>query len=126
MANEKNIEKHKFKKGESGNPNGRPVGSRNRSTIVKQWLEVKKIAKNPISSKEEELEIQDMMVLALINKALKGDVNAFKELMDSGYGKLLNSTDITTKGEKIEVSDPFAQIRKNHGIETDEETDTSE
>ena len=126
MANEKNIEKHKFKKGESGNPYGRPVGSRNRSTIVKQWLEVKKLAKNPISSKEEELEIQDMMVLALINKALKGDVNAFKELMDSGYGKLLNSTDITTKGEKIEVSDPFAQIRKNHGIETDEETDTSE
>lgn len=35
-------------------------------------------------------------------------------------------SDITTKGEKIEVSDPFAQIRKNHGIETDEETDTGE
>ena len=48
MANEKNIEKHKFKKGESGNPNGRPVGSRNRSTIEKQWLKVKKLAKNPI------------------------------------------------------------------------------
>jgi len=122
MANEKNIEKHKFKKGESGNPAGRPVGARNRSTIVKHWLEVKKVAKNPISSKEEELEIQDMMVLALINKALKGDVNAFKELMDSGYGKLLNSTDVTTKGEKIEVSDPFAQMRKNAGI--DEETTT--
>ena len=37
-----------------------------------------------------------------------------------------NYSDITTKGEKIEVSDPFAQIRKNHGIATDEETDTSE
>ena len=37
-----------------------------------------------------------------------------------------NYSDITTKGEKIEVSDPFAQIRKNHGIETDEETTTSE
>ena len=126
MPNIENIIQHKYKKGESGNPNGRPVGSRNRSTIVKHWLEIKKFAKNPISNKEEELEIQDMMVLALINKALKGDVNAFKELMDSGYGKLLSSTDITTKGEKIEVSDPFAQIRKNHGIETDEETDTSE
>ena len=126
MPNIENIIPHKYKKGESGNPNGRPVGSRNRTTIVKQWLEVKKLAKNPISNKEEELEIQDMMVLALINKALKGDVNAFKELMDSSYGKLLNSTDITTKGEKIEVSDPFAQIRKNHGIETDEETDTGE
>ena len=37
-----------------------------------------------------------------------------------------NYSDITTKGEKIEVADPFAQIRKNHGIETDEETETSE
>ena len=126
MANIENIEKHKFKKGESGNPAGRPVGARNRSTIVKYWLEGKKFSKNPISNQKEELEIQDMIVIALIDKALKGDVNAFKELMDSGYGKLSNSTDITTKGEKIEVSDPFAQIRKNHGIDTDEETDTSE
>ena len=37
-----------------------------------------------------------------------------------------NYSDITTKGDKIEVADPFAQIRKNHGIETDEETTTSE
>ena len=37
-----------------------------------------------------------------------------------------NYNDITTKGDKIEVSDPFAQIRKNHGIETDEETTSSE
>ena len=37
-----------------------------------------------------------------------------------------NYSDITTKGEKIEVADPFAQIRKNHGIETDEETTSSE
>ena len=37
-----------------------------------------------------------------------------------------NYSDITTKGDKIEVADPFAQIRKNHGIETDEETETGE
>lgn len=37
-----------------------------------------------------------------------------------------NYSDVTTKGEKIEVSDPFAQIRRNHGIETDEETTTGE
>ena len=37
-----------------------------------------------------------------------------------------NYSDVTSKGEKIEVSDPFAQIRKNHGIETDDETTSSE
>lgn len=46
---------------------------------------------------------------------------------DTEHKKLQqNYSDITSKGEKIEVSDPFAQIRKNHGIETDEETDTGE
>ena len=119
MANEKNIEKYKFKKGESGNPNGRAVGSRNRSTKVKDWLGVKKRAKNPISGKEEELEIQDMMVLALINKALKGDVNAYKELMDSGYGKLSSSTDITTKGESINI--PISKWAKDDTSDTDTE-----
>lgn len=119
MANEKNIEKHKFKKGESGNPSGRPAGSRNRSTIVKHWLEVKKLAKNPILNKEEELEVQDMMVLALINKALKGDVNAFKELMDSGYGKLLNSNDITSKGESINI--PISKWATDDSTDSDTE-----
>ena len=39
---EKSIENLKpaWKKGESGNPNGRPKGSLNRSTIAKKWLEV--------------------------------------------------------------------------------------
>ncbi len=97
MANFENIEKHKFKKGESGNPAGRPVGSRNRSTIVREWLEVKKQTRNPITEQDEELQVQDMMVLSMIGRALKGDVNAFKELMDSGYGKLLNYNEVTGK-----------------------------
>lgn len=33
------------------------------------------------------------MVLALIGNALKGDVSAFKELMDSGYGKLTDKVE---------------------------------
>ena len=100
--NPENIEKHKWKEGESGNPSGRPVGSRNRATIVKEWLEAKKKAKNPLNEQEELLEVQDMITLAVIGKALKGDVNAYKELMDSAYGKLLTTQDITTKGDKIQ------------------------
>lgn len=102
--NNENLEKRKsFEKGDPRiNRDGRPLGVRNRSTIVKEWLEVKKRAKNPLSEQEEDLEVQDMLVLAMIGKALKGDVNAFKELMDSGYGKLLNQHDLTTDGERIQ------------------------
>lgn len=75
-------------KGERRNPHGRPVGSRSRSTIVKYWLEAIKEARNPITGELEQLPVADQIVLSLIGKALKGDVMAFKELMDSGYGKL--------------------------------------
>jgi hypothetical protein len=75
-----------FEKGESGNPNGRPKGSKNRSTIAKKWLETNQTAKNPISGQDETLTQEDMMTLALIKRAREGDVAAYKALMDSGYG----------------------------------------
>lgn len=89
------IKEHEFKKGQSGNPNGRPKGSRNRSTVAKQWLEVIQDVKNPITGKTEGLEQQDIMTLALIKKARNGDVSAYKELMDSAYGKALQKTENT-------------------------------
>lgn len=86
MPNPENIEKHKFEKGESGNPNGRPKGSKNRSTIARRWLEVNQSLKNPITGENETMSQEDLMTLALIKKAREGDVNAYKALMDSGYG----------------------------------------
>jgi hypothetical protein len=90
-----------FPKGVSGNPNGRPKGLRNRSTIVRKWLEAIYSKTNPISGKTETLQIQDHIVISLIGKALKGDVPAFKELMDSGHGKIIDGLDVTSKGESI-------------------------
>lgn len=84
MANEENLKP--FKKGEVANPNGRPKGSKNRSTIAKHWLEVFQKSTNPLTLKSEELSQEDLMTLALVKKAREGDVNAYKALMDSGYG----------------------------------------
>jgi hypothetical protein len=75
-----------FEKGESGNPNGRPKGAKNRSTIAKYWLEVNQKLKNPLTNQEETMSQEDLMTLALIKKAREGDVHAYKALMDSGYG----------------------------------------
>jgi hypothetical protein len=76
----------RWEKGESGNPNGRPKGSRNRSTIARHWLEVNQNLKNPLTSEMETMSQEDLMTLALIKKAREGDVAAYKALMDSGYG----------------------------------------
>lgn len=101
MAKKKEDNLTPFEKGQSGNPNGRPKGSRNRSTVAKEWLEMQEKVLNPISKKDELLQQQDIMTLALIKKARTGDVSAYKELMDSAYGKAIQQTDITTGGEKI-------------------------
>jgi hypothetical protein len=53
MANEQNL--NPFKKGQSGNPKGRPVGRKSRSTIAKKWLETPEKFKNPITGEIEEL-----------------------------------------------------------------------
>jgi hypothetical protein len=86
MANEENL-KPAWKPGdESPNPNGRPKGSKNRSTIARKWLEVMQESKNPITGELEKLSQEDLITLAMIHKARKGDVGAYKQLMDSGFG----------------------------------------
>ena len=105
MANEHNL--IPAKKGEVRNPNGRPKGARNRSTIVREWLEVQQSVKNPITGEQEVLEQQEIMTLALIKKAREGDVNAFRELMDSAHGKQTNQIEgsMQLTGLKVEVVD---------------------
>ena len=43
----------------------------------------------------------DAILAALRAKAAKGDVRAAQELLDRGFGKATNHTDITTGGEKL-------------------------
>ena len=113
MANEHNL--IPAKKGEVRNPNGRPKGTRNRSTIVREWLEVQQSVKNPITGQQEVLEQQDIMTLALIKKAREGDVNAFRELMDSAHGKQTNQVEgsMHLTGLKVEVVDKGIEIASN-------------
>lgn len=75
-----------FKPGESGNPNGRPEGTKNRSTILKKWLEVATKVKD-LNGIEVEGTVEDKMAIAIIKKGIEGDVPAFKEIADSVYGK---------------------------------------
>jgi len=92
MANEENL--NPFKKGQSGNPAGRPKGSKNRSTIAKKWLETPEKFKNPITGELEELTQEDIGTLALIKKMRQGDVRAYDSLMDSAHGKAIQTNDI--------------------------------
>jgi hypothetical protein len=98
---------HLLEKGETANPYGRPKGSKNRSTILRKWLETKEKIKNPITGAEEQVTVEDAVILALIGKARKGDVAAIREILDSNYGKLTDSFSIETSDIKKTVSDLF-------------------
>ncbi len=70
-----------WKAGQSGNPAGKTKGTKNRSTIVRQWLEA-------WATDGSDGQVVDQLVRAMVEKALKGDAAAFKELMDSAFGKV--------------------------------------
>ena len=99
------IQKHEFKKGESGNPNGRPKGSLNRSTIAKYWLEVNQNLKNPLTGENQTMSQEDLMTLALIKKARDGDVGAYRALMDSGYGAPKQTTDTNVSISNFDIKE---------------------
>jgi len=108
MANEENL--IPYQKGQSGNPNGRPKGSKNRSTIAKKWLQVIQEAKNPLTLESEELSQEDLITLALLKKAANGDVNAYKALMDSGYGSPVQQVEQTILEQPL-----FPDVPKDNG-----------
>ena len=108
MANEENL--IPYKKGQSGNPKGRPVGSKNRSTIAKKWLGVEQDLKNPLTGEKENMSQEDLMTLALIKKAREGDTQAYQKLLDSAYGAPLQQVI-----QEIVEQPLFPDVKENDG-----------
>ena len=109
-----------FPPGNNANPNGRPKGSKNRSTIARKWLEVMQDTKNPITGELEKLSQEDLITLAMIHKARKGDVGAYKQLMDSGFWMPTQQIDVTT--EKPIFNGINLDVATNNGTNQDSET----
>ena len=85
-----------FKKGQSGNPAGRPKGSKNRSTIIREMLDMMVQVKDD-NGVEVWQSNEYRMVQAIITKAIeKQDVAAFNSIMDNVYGKLKDTVDMNT------------------------------
>jgi len=80
-----------FKKGQSGNPNGRP----------KKLPELDKLLADVLGEEKDGIEAAKVILMALRAKAAKGDVRAAEVLLDRAYGKAKQSMDIAVSEKKI-------------------------
>ena len=98
MANEENLVP--FKKGydERRENNGRKAGVPNSKTRLLRLLELVQTKTNPITGEKEEFSVAEQLDLVVLQKAFKGDLNAYKELMDRLEGKAKQTNEIELSG----------------------------
>jgi hypothetical protein len=78
VANPQNIEPYKMKKGQTLNPKGRP----------KKIPELRELLANVLGDEKDGKSAAEAILMALRNKAIKGDVRAAELLLDRAYGKV--------------------------------------
>ena len=89
-------EHSKFKKGESGNPNGRP----------RKLPALDKLMADVLGEEKDGITAGEVILKALRAKATKGDVRAAEVLLDRAYGKPKQTTDTN-----ITTTEPLVIIR---------------
>lgn len=122
MANTENLKS--FRKGQSGNPAGRPVGSRNVSTVLANMLAeiapdvvVEASFVKDISKGLKQATIADAAAARIVYQAIvKGDSWALKELLDRTEGKPKERLQISHNDDvnaAAKVANNFFEERKN-------------
>lgn len=108
MANEQNL--IPAQKGEVRNPKGRGKGVLNSKTRLLRLLEIEQEVKNPITGELESFTIAERMDMAILHKAMKGDIRAYQELLDRLEGKPNQKTELSAdiKGNVQIIIEPDA------------------
>jgi hypothetical protein len=79
-----------WKKGQSGNPKGRPKLPDIREALAKV-----------LADEKDGITALEATLAALRAKAVRGDVRAAEVLLDRAFGKSAQTVDVTSGGEKI-------------------------
>lgn len=83
----------RFKKGQSGNPKGRP----------KKIPALDVLLADVLGEEKEGTPAAKVILLALRQKATKGDVRAAEILLDRAYGKAKDRVDLTSGDKQLSV-----------------------
>lgn len=114
MANEQNL-KPPFKPGESGNPNGRPVGSKSITTMVREALD------EVIKMKDgSEVDMKGLLIKRILDKAIqKGDDRMIQMIWEQLDGRPNQKIDLVaelgdeSRNSIAELTEFFRSIGKH-------------
>lgn len=95
-TNEHNLKP--WKPGQSGNPSGKPRGTKHLSTWIREMLEDDNFTIELTDGTLKKEAPIKAIVTTLVTKAIDGDMKAFDLLAKYGYGTKL---DLTNKGSSI-------------------------
>jgi hypothetical protein len=98
-GNPQNLSKYQWKKGQSGNPKGRP----------KKLPDLKELLISVLGDTKEGKTAMEAVLLSIRAKALKGDTRAAELLLDRAYGKPKQETDIMTTFTQVIMPLPPAE-----------------
>src|SRR3990167_2229078 len=108
-------EETQFKQGESGNPDGRPKGVKNISTLIREYIEQEIDMTDPIDGQKKKNPIKNVLALRLISNALKGDHRALQEVMDRLEGKPLQKQEIKQDIDQLKIRIVHENGKGNNG-----------
>lgn len=114
----KNLIPHQWKKGQSGNAKGHPLGQPNYATMRERALRLlaKQNGKKPI-------EIEDEINANALLEARKGNFQFYKDDKDRTYGQATSKADVNLKGD-LSISIAEA-IHSKHANNTPPSTESS-
>jgi hypothetical protein len=104
----KRDEKGRFVKGASGNPVGRPLGSKNKVNLIKISMEQE--------FRDGNFEKIAQILNSVVDEALEGDKQARKMVWDACISKASLSEDKDTKGDAPQILIRHMEVQKQGDI----------
>ncbi len=101
MANHRPPKHTQFKKGISGNPGGRPKGALNISTVMQRALKETIVVVE--EGKKKTISKMEAAVKRLVDKAIAGDMSAFRVLSD--LSRILEDSPERATSADLELAD---------------------
>lgn len=104
MANPDNLTKHRFTSANQPRNRRSRKGIPNRATILKRLLREKvTLPAHLVPGGQQRLgTLEDHIALALIGRAVRGNVPAIREILDSVYGKQTSGVNVNVSAEALQ------------------------